>query len=304
MSAWIGLQKSENPSELSRGEYGAAVGLPRVLDFLGERGIKATFCVPGHTVEAYPTLLKRMVAAGHEVAHHGWVHENPSDSDHDGEERNLLLGSEAIEGAMGSRPAGYRSPAWDLSRDTIRLLLEHGFLYDSSCMGGDFYPYYLRQGDEWSTDGPYVFGEVTKLVEVPVYWGLDDFPLFEFTLAGQGLAAPSAVEEIWRGDFEYAYANCPGGVFNLTMHPEVIARGHRLRMLGRLVDHFGDMEGVVFETLGSFVGRWRAENPLAHWKTENPLRVNPRAGAANGKLPYRQSVETEDSQEPEERTRA
>jgi peptidoglycan/xylan/chitin deacetylase (PgdA/CDA1 family) len=278
MSAWIGLQKSENPSELSRGEYGAVVGIPRLLDLLGRRGIRATFFVPGHTADAYPTLIRRIRYQGHEVAHHGWVHENPADFDHDGEEGNLRLGSEAIEGVIDERPTGYRSPAWVLTRSTVEILLEHGFLYDSSCMGSDFYPYYLRRGDEWTATGPYVFGEPCELVEVPVYWGLDDYPLFEFMPgAVQGLAVPSAVEEIWKGDFDYAYERCPGGVFSLTMHPEVIGRGHRMLMLERLLDYFAGHQGVVFETLETYVTRWKAQNLLEEWKVENPLRADPRA---------------------------
>jgi peptidoglycan/xylan/chitin deacetylase (PgdA/CDA1 family) len=174
----------------------------------------------------------------------------------------------------GVRPIGYRSPAWDFSPNTVELLLEYGFVYDSSCMGNDFYPYYLRKGDRWSTAEPYVFGEVTQLVEVPVTWGLDDFPPFEFVWGmNPGLSAPSAVEEIWRGDFDYAYANCPGGIYNLTMHPQVIGRGHRMLMLERLIQHFKQHEGVVFESLGDYVQRWKAANPVERWKAENPTLV-------------------------------
>lgn len=272
MSAWIGTFGSNNPSMISRGEFGAAVGLPRLLDLLGRRGIRATFCVPGHTTRAYPGLVSKIHEEGHELVHHGWVHENPANFDREGEKKNLDLGLEALEKAGGVRPTGYRSPAWDFSRDTVDLLLEYGFEYDSSCMGNDFYPYYLRRGDEWSTDGPYVFGEPCELIEVPVTWGLDDFPASEY-VPGQnaGLMPPSAVEEIWRGDFEYAHANCSGGIYDLTMHPQVIGRGHRMLMLERLIDHFGTHEGVVFESLGDYVGRWRAENPLDRWACENPL---------------------------------
>lgn len=91
MSAWIGSFRSENPSMISRGEFGAAVGLPRVLDLLKDRAIRATFCVPGHTARAYPDLVARIDDEGHEIVHHGWVHENPADFDRDGEERNLEL---------------------------------------------------------------------------------------------------------------------------------------------------------------------------------------------------------------------
>ena len=272
MSAWIGTFQSENPSMISRGEFGAVVGLPRILDLLARRGIRATFCVPGHTAHAYPGLVRRIHEEGHELVHHGWVHENPANFDREGERKNLELGLEALERAAGVRPKGYRSPAWDFSRNTVDLLIEYGFEYDSSCMGNDFYPYYLRKGDEWSTMEPYSFGEPCELVEVPITWGLDDFPASKY-VPGQntGLMPPSAVEEIWRDDFEYANANCPGGVYDLTMHPQVIGRGHRMLMLERLLEHFSSHDGVVFEPLGDFVGRWRAENPLDRWVSENPL---------------------------------
>lgn len=272
MSAWIGSLRSNNPSMISRGEFGAVVGLPRILSLLEEKRIRATFCVPGHTACAYPALVERIHNEGHEIVHHGWVHENPADFDREGERRNLERGLEAIEKAAGVRPQGYRSPAWDLSANSIELLLEYGFVYDSSCMGGDFFPYYLRQGDEWSTTEPYVFGETCDLVEVPVSWGLDDFPAFEY-IPGQntGLKTPSEVEEIWRGEFDYAYANCAGGVYDLTMHPQVIGRGQRISMLERLIDYFGGHEGVAFVTLGDYVARWKKNNPLEKWKVAHPL---------------------------------
>ena len=272
MSAWIGSFRSNNPSMISRGEFGAVVGLPRVLDLLEGRGIRATFCVPGHAALAYPGLVGRIHERGHEIVHHGWVHENPADFDRDGERWNLERGLEALDETAGVRPEGYRSPAWDFSENTVELLLEYGFLYDSSCMGGDFYPYYLRKGDEWSTTGPYVFGETCELVEIPVTWGLDDFPAFEY-VPGQntGLKAPSAVEEIWKGDFEYAHERCPGGVYDLTMHPQVVGRGHRMLMLERLIDHFSGHSGVVFESLGDYAKRWKTANPLEEWKAANSL---------------------------------
>lgn len=272
MSAWIGTFQSENPSMISRGEFGAVVGVPRLLGLLERRGVQATFCVPGHTAHAYPDLVRRIHEEGHEIVHHGWVHENPANFDREGERKNLELGLEALDKAAGIRPKGYRSPAWDFSQNTVDLLIEYGFEYDSSCMGNDFYPYYLRKGDEWSSAEPYTFGEPCELVEVPVTWGLDDFPASEY-IPGQntGLMPPSALEEIWRGDFEYAHANCPGGVYDLTMHPQVIGRGHRMLMLERLVEHFSSYSGIVFEPLGDYVERWKDKNPLDRWAIENPL---------------------------------
>ncbi|MBI2964553.1 MAG: polysaccharide deacetylase [Deltaproteobacteria bacterium] len=276
MSVWIGSMRSNNPSMISRGEFGA-VATPRILEMLRRRRMRASWCVPGHTALAYPDLVRRIRDEGHELVHHGWVHENPASFDEAGERRVLDRGLEALDRTAGVRPRGYRSPAWDLSPRSVDLLLEYGFEYDSSCMGSDFFPYYLRSGDRWSLDEPYVFGETRPLVELPVTWGLDDFPPFEFILGSNtGLSAPSAVEETWKGDFDYAHASCAGGLFTLTLHPQVIGRGHRMLLLERLIDHFASREGVVFETLGDYARRWRERNPVESWKQANPSFAGPR----------------------------
>ena len=270
MSSWIGTMKSRNPSMISRGQFGA-VAIPRILELLDAHRVRTTFAVPGHTALAFPRLVAQIHDRGHELAHHGWVHENPADFDEPGERRVLERGLEALHRVAGVKPAGYRSPAWDLSERSVDLLLEYGFTYDSSCMGDDFHAYYLRSGDAWSRDSAYRFGRTTPLVELPVTWGLDDFPPFEFVLGtNEGLKAASAVEETWLGDFAWAYANCPAGIFNLTLHPQTIGRGHRMRMLDRLLGKLGEHDGVVFEPLGDYAARWRAENPLERWCKDHP----------------------------------
>jgi peptidoglycan/xylan/chitin deacetylase (PgdA/CDA1 family) len=273
MSGWIGSLKTNNPSMISRGEF-SAYAVSRVLKLLKAYDVRATFCTPGHTAYAYPEIVKRIASDGHEIAHHGWVHENPSEFDRDAERRNLELGIEALEQTGGTRPRGYRSPAWDLSPNSIELLQEYEFVYDSSCMGSDFYPYYLRIGDKWSLTKPYVFGQTCSLVELPVYWGLDDVPIFEY-IPGltQRQAAPSDVEEIWRGDFDYAYRECPGGIYTLTLHPETTGRGHRMLMLERLLKYFKSHEGVVFERLIDYAERWRSGHPVEQWKSEDPIHA-------------------------------
>lgn len=269
MSSWIGSLKSNNPSMISRGQFGA-VALPRLLRLLDERGVRASFAVPGHTAYAYPRLIDQIVDGGHELCHHGWVHENPAAFDEGGERRVLERGLEALERVAGVRPLGYRSPAWDLSPRSIDLLIEYGFQYDSSCMGHDFFPYYLRSGDRWSLDGPYHFGETVDLVELPVTWMLDDFPPTEFVLGmNTGLQAPSTLEENWRADFDYAYRDCRGGVFVLTLHPQTIGRGRYFLLLERLLDYYASHAGVVFESMGDYVARWAGENPLAEWAAAN-----------------------------------
>lgn len=264
MSVWIGSYRSSNPSEISRGEFGA-VAIPRILELLQRRSIRATFCIPGHTALAWPDLVRAIHDAGHEIAHHGWVHENPADFDEAGERRNLERGFEALDEACGVRPVGYRSPAWDFSERTADLLEEFGFLYDSSLMGDDFTPYYVRTGDKAPATEPYEFGTHLDIVELPVTWGLDDFPYFELDDSGGGLKPASHVEEIWRQEFTWAHTHVPGGIYNLTMHPQVIGRGHRLMMLERLIEFFCEHDGVVFDTLAGYARHWARHNPLADW---------------------------------------
>ena len=268
ISLWIGPFGATSPSAISRGEFGA-IGARRILDLLDRKGIPASFFVTGHTADTYPEIVRDIAAAGHEIGHHGYLHENPISLGSREKEREILeRGFDALERAAGVRPAGYRSPSWDNSPYTIELLLEHGFRYESSLMGNDFTPYWCRVGDEIRPDGPYGFGPEGDLVEMPVSWILDDFPHFENVylasgLLTVGLSAPSKVEEIWRGEFDFMRRSVPNGVFNLTMHPQVIGRGHRMLMLERLIDYVGGQPGVTFSRLGDAAEAFRAANPRA-----------------------------------------
>jgi peptidoglycan/xylan/chitin deacetylase (PgdA/CDA1 family) len=274
MSVWLGSYKSRNPSVVSRGEFGA-VAVPRILDILKRHDVPGSFCIPGHTALAYPELVRRIHDAGHEIAHHGWVHENPADFDEAGERANLDHGLKALKDVAGVTPRGYRSPAWDFSEHTVKILQDYGFLYDSSLMGSDFTPYYARLGDKYDDKSPYVFGPNVDLVELPVAWVLDDFPHFELASDNQGLSAPSKVEEIWRAEFDYGRLNVPGGHYNLTMHPQVIGRGHRLMMLERLIEYFKNLPGVTFTALADYAAQWRAAHPLETWRNSGAIHAQP-----------------------------
>jgi peptidoglycan/xylan/chitin deacetylase (PgdA/CDA1 family) len=256
---------------ISRGEFGA-VAMPRILDLLSKHTIATTFFVPGHTALAYPDLTREIRDRGHELGHHGWVHENPATYDLEGERTIFRRGLEALHDVAGIEPKGYRSPSVDFSPNTISVLREFGILYDSSCSGSDFEPYYLREGDEWPADAPYVFGRSVDLVELPFYWGLSDFAHFEF-VTGFTVAQSTAADvlEIWRGEFDYAYEHCAGGLYNLALHPQSIGRGHRLVMLEQLIEHIKERPGVLFEPMGHYAERWKRENPLAQWLAAKPV---------------------------------
>jgi peptidoglycan-N-acetylglucosamine deacetylase len=275
LSPWVLEMAGRNVAALSRGEFGA-VAVPRILALLERHGLPATFFVPGHTALAYPDLIRRIQAGGHELGHHGWVHEPLSELSPEQEREVLLRGLDALDRVAGVRPVGYRAPSVDVSVNTVEILLEHGFVYDASFSGSDFEPYYLRRGDRFPTDSAYVFGETVDLVGIPFSWGLSDFQYFEFVPGFTSRQdTPSAVYEIWHGELEWAHANVPGGVFDLTMHPQAIGRGHRLVMVERLIEAAKALDGVVFERLGDYAARWRERHPLAEWLAQGSVHARP-----------------------------
>ncbi len=270
MSSWIGSARSDNPSMISRGQFGA-VAIPRILSLLDKYAVQASFAIPGHTAYAYPNIVKRIADEGHEIVHHGWVHESPGRIDEARERQVLERGLEALERVVGVKPVGWRCPSFELSKHSIDLLVEYGFVYESSCMGHDNYPYYLRSGDEWPRDEAYRFGETIDLVEIPVTWALDDFTHAEYVPGFiEGLKPATQVEELWRADFDYALANAPGGVYTLTMHPQTTGRGNRMLLFERLLDYFDSHAGIQFTSMASYAEAWKRLNPLAQWKRENP----------------------------------
>jgi peptidoglycan/xylan/chitin deacetylase (PgdA/CDA1 family) len=240
-----------SPTPLSRGEFGL-VAAPRILALLKAFGIRATWFIPGFTIESHPRACEAVVRDAHEVAHHSWAHVPPAQQSRDEEEADLVRANEAIVGLTGRKARGYRSPSWDLSEHTVDLLLAHGFRYDSSLMGADYWPYRARRGDRAELGKPFRYGEETALIEMPISWSLDDYPHFEFvrtpTTVLPGLQSARAVMESWRDEFRYMQQTVDWGVLTYTMHPFVIGRGHRMLALEALLkDLLG--AGAAFMTM-------------------------------------------------------
>lgn len=257
-SSWIGTYKATNASMISRGEFGVE-GMRRVLRMLEKHAIPATFFVPGHTALAFPEPVNAAISAGHEIAHHGYVHERVTELSPDRELEVLRIGIDILSDRTGKRPVGYRSPSWEFTAHTIDYLIAEGFRYDSSLMASDYVPYWPRRGDRFTSDGPYIFGSPSPIVELPVSWELDDMPHFSFVRGvNAGLKTPTQVREIWRDEFMYFRTEIPGGCWTLTMHPQIIGRGHRIRMLNELVAEMKQND-VIFATLADVAGAWRAE---------------------------------------------
>lgn len=258
VSLWITSLKQTSATPLSRGEYGARVGLPRVLDLLARTSMPATFFTPAHTARFFSEEVRRIRDAGHEIALHGDCHETPVGLARAEEERLLDRSIEGLRSVLGAcyAPAGYRSPAWDLSENTIDLLQARGLLYDSSLMADDVRPHLARAGTTASAES-YDPGRPSGVVELPVAWELDDFPHFAFLNRPMylGLRTPDEVFALWRDEFDFCHESA--GTFTLTMHPQIIGRGPRIRMLERLIDHMRATPGVVFRTCAEEARRWR-----------------------------------------------
>ncbi|HJW22592.1 MAG TPA: polysaccharide deacetylase [Candidatus Limnocylindrales bacterium] len=252
------VRRDDPPVKLSHGEFGIRVGIPRILDLLEREAIPATWFMPGHTVETWPAVSREIAERGHELACHGWYHEDFSAITAREQRAILERSREAVGQVAGDPPRGYRAPYWALGPETLELVEAAGFTYDSSLMADDYRLYRVRHGDRHSTSGPTTFGTEGALVEVPIYWGLDDWPYFEPVrdTGRDGLSAPSRVLEIWTGELRYAWEHAPGGLLTVTMHPECIGRGHRMAMLERFIAEARDLEGVVFDRLDHYVDRW------------------------------------------------
>lgn len=252
VSLWLARGET-TPTPVSRGEFGV-VASKRLLALFKRHDIRTTWFIPGITIDTYESACRQVAEAGHEIGHHGYDHLAPGSLSREEELQQLRRGNEAIIRLTGTAARGYRSPAWDLSPHTVELLLDEGFRYDSSMMGHDHLPYRARIGDVVEPGNPVIFGRETDLWELPISWSTDDFPHFEY-FRGGGLRPASGVLENWLEDFRYLQESEQRGVLTYTLHPFVIGRGHRIRMLDRLLTelkHLGARFVTAEEAIDEF----------------------------------------------------
>ena len=226
-----------SPGIFSQGEYAARVSMPRILALLDKYKIPASFFVPAVTALLHPKEIKAIVEKEiHEIGMHGWIHERNSLLSEEEELRLMKKSYETLKAAVGKAPTGIRTPSWDFSRATLKLIRELGLVYDSSLMADDR-PYELMEE-----------GEPTGIVELPVEWLLDDYPYFGFSRYSsvRPHIKPMDVFEIWASEFATAYKE--GTLFVLTMHPKYIGHRSRIDMLEKLIKHMQKHEGVWFAT--------------------------------------------------------
>jgi peptidoglycan/xylan/chitin deacetylase (PgdA/CDA1 family) len=240
-SAMLGVDPShaDRMSAISHQAYGPLTGVPRLLKVLAKHGITSTFFVPGYTAVRYPDVISSIVEHGHEIAHHGYLHEAMRGKTEQQEADILDRGLDVLESVTGSRPIGYRAPMWELNWHSPKLLRDRGFLYDSSLMDTD-HPYELAVTD----GGP--------LVEIPIQWALDDWEQYCYVpdFSGSGLIeSPVKAIEMWRLEFDAMRAE--GAAYVLTNHPFLSGRPSRAQALDSLIEYVRSYDDVCVTSLAN-----------------------------------------------------
>jgi len=275
VAGWIGSYGGEDsPNDISRGLFAGEIGTPRLLKMFDRYKIPTSWFIPGHSAETFPSQMKEVADAGHEIGLHGYTHENPIAMTPEQEEIILDRSIEIITELAGKRPTGYVAPWWEFSKVTNELLLKKGIKYDHSLMHRDFEPYYVRQGDSWTKIDysknpetwmkPLVRGEETDLVEIPGTWYLDDLPPMMFIKSApnsHGFVNPRHLEEMWRDQFDWVYREMDYAVFPISIHPDVSGRPQVLLMLERLIEYIGKHDGVRFMTMNDIADDFIRRSP-------------------------------------------
>jgi peptidoglycan-N-acetylglucosamine deacetylase len=242
---------SRRPSIMSHQQYGPVTGVPRLLELLGELKIRASFFIPGFSAERHPATVETIAEAGHEICHHGYLHRPPGLIDAETERTELELGLAALERIAGVRTTVFRAPGWDTSTATFDLLVEYGFVCDSSLFDRDA-PYRLGIGS-------------AELIEVPISWALDDWEKYAFLPdppTGSGvIESPARVRAMWWEEIESSVE--VGGCCVLTMHPFLSGRPARARALRGLLERAADVPDLWIATIGEVAAHCaRADLPV------------------------------------------
>lgn len=232
-------------SAISMLQYGPKVAVPRIVESYRRLGIRQTFFIPAWCIETYPQAVEAVLNGGHEIAHHGFLHEHPREMSDQDEAHWLDRGIEVILRATGQRPRGWRAPLYNFSHRSADLLAERGFVYDASLMGDD-QPYLLDCARG-------------RLVELPSHWGLDDWPQYVQSMDLDYMMPIRAPEQglmPFAQEFEAAYAH--GGLWIPVVHPFAtgrLARWHHWhRFLESLVAR-GDVWFAAMEDIAAHVQR-------------------------------------------------
>jgi peptidoglycan/xylan/chitin deacetylase (PgdA/CDA1 family) len=229
------VRQLEEPVRVSKGQFAIRKGIPRILTLLNKHHIKATFFTCGWVAEKYPERTQELIDNEHEIAAHGYLHEYFDTLSKD-EENDIIDKTTEILKGFTNKVLGFRAPYFKLSANTLELLAEKDYIYDSSLMENG-HPFLLS------------FPESEKTVlEFTVEWFLDDWALFE-----SHQHPHSAVLDIWKNQFDsfLEMNDIPENlrVINYTFHPSCIGHAYRINVLDNLISHM-KAKGAQFARMG------------------------------------------------------
>ncbi|PWY83041.1 polysaccharide deacetylase family protein [Aspergillus heteromorphus CBS 117.55] len=274
VAGWLGSYGGEDSSnDISRGLWAGHIGTTRLLKMFERYNIKATWFIPGHSLETFPEECAMVRDAGHELGLHGYSHENPTDMTLEQQRDILDKTYRQLYDFCGKAPRGIVAPWWETSTEMTELLLSYGIEYDHSMSHHDCQMYWLRTGDTWTKIDyskkaetwmkPLVRGQDTGLVEIPGNWYIDDLPPMMFIKSSansHGWVNPRDVEDIWKDHFDYFYREYDEFVFPMTIHPDVSGRPHVLLMHERIIEHINKHEGVEWVTFEQMCDDFKSKN--------------------------------------------
>lgn len=246
-SGWDGTAHRASLAYLERGRFGAEFGVPRLLEILEKNNIKSTWFIPGHTFYTFSDACEMVIKSGHEIGAHGYDHENITELSYEEEAKIMENALLAFKHFDCKKPVSYRSPAWDYSPNTTKILIENEFQYDSSLMASDIYPFFnqniVHDGNSYD-----IYSEPSGIINFPPSWFLDDFVEAEFALGLlTGLKSTESILYRWKELYDFA-AQQDGACYVLTIHPQTIGRGHMLRMFQNLLIYLQE-KGAWFTTI-------------------------------------------------------
>ncbi len=212
------------------------VAVPRILEMYRRYEIKQTFFYPAWCMERYPALVDMILKDGHEIAAHGYLHENPNQQSKEKELYWFERQIETIRKMTGQKPRGWRAPLYNFSIYSLDNLIDQGVIYDASLMGDDI-PYVLRTSS----------GQV---IELPSHWGMDDWPHYTHSIDMNymmPIKAPNEAMNVFMSEFEAMYEY--GGLWVTTWHPFVSGRLARCARIAKMIEEMQNRGGVWFATL-------------------------------------------------------
>jgi peptidoglycan/xylan/chitin deacetylase (PgdA/CDA1 family) len=221
-------------------EYGARVGIWRILAMLAEAEVRATFFACALAFEQNPAVARAAVDAGHEICSHGYRWEEVFRLSEQEEREHIRLAVESFQKTCGKRPVGWYC-RYGASTRTRRLVVEEGgFLYDS---------------DAYNDDVPY-FVEVSgkRHLVVPYTPDINDFCFWN----SPGFVQADDFFIYLKQSFDVLYAEAARytRMMSIGLHPRIIGRPGRIRGLRRFIDYAKQFADVWFATREEIARAW------------------------------------------------